>query len=58
MDELFRFPAAGVARDDIAPGLRALQTGQHLISYRLHGEAVVIIRLLHERMDASTALEL
>jgi toxin ParE1/3/4 len=35
-----------VARDDIAPGIRHLVSGEYLTLYRLTGGAVEIIRVL------------
>jgi toxin ParE1/3/4 len=52
IDELSVFPMIGIARDDVAQGLRTLKSGHHLIYYRLDGESVIIVRVLHERMDA------
>jgi len=31
--ELADFPLPGVTRDDLSPGLRSLQVGQHVILY-------------------------
>lgn len=54
--ELADFPLLGVARDDLSPGLRSLQVGQHVILYRADERNVVIIRVLHKRMDLATHL--
>ncbi|WP_245448199.1 MULTISPECIES: type II toxin-antitoxin system RelE/ParE family toxin [Neorhizobium] len=43
---LARHPYSGVARDDIAPGIRHLVSGEYLTLYRLTGGAVEIIRVL------------
>ena len=42
-----RFPAVG----DSHPGLRRLRIGRHLVFYREEADAVIVIRILHERMD-------
>jgi toxin ParE1/3/4 len=43
-----------VARDDIAPGIRHLVSGEYLTLYRLTGGAVEIIRVLHGRRKISS----
>jgi toxin ParE1/3/4 len=47
--QLARYPRSGMARDDIAPGIRHLVMGQYLTLYRVAGEGVEIIRILHGR---------
>lgn len=44
-------PGLGMVRDDLAPGIRASHTGRHIIFYRETAATLVIIRILHERMD-------
>ncbi|MGR9270977.1 type II toxin-antitoxin system RelE/ParE family toxin (plasmid) [Rhizobium leguminosarum] len=48
-DNLARHPYSGVARDDIAPGIRHLVSGEYLTLYRLSGSAIEIARVLHGR---------
>ena len=48
-DNLARHPYSGVARDDIAPGIRHLVSGEYLTLYRLSGSAIEIVRVLHGR---------
>ncbi|WP_245505498.1 type II toxin-antitoxin system RelE/ParE family toxin [Rhizobium sp. BK068] len=50
---LARHAYSGVARDDIAPGIRYLVSGEYLTLYRLTGGAVEIIRVLHGRRKIS-----
>jgi toxin ParE1/3/4 len=45
--QLALHPRSGVARDDIAPGIRHLVAGQYLILYRAEAAAIQIIRVLH-----------
>lgn len=45
--QLARYPYSGVAREDIAPGIRHLVTGRYLTLYRVDSEGVEIIRILH-----------
>jgi toxin ParE1/3/4 len=47
--QLARHPYSGMARDDIAPGIRHLVAGQYLTLYRIHRESIEIIRVLHGR---------
>ena len=51
---LARHPYSGVARDDIAPGIRHLVSREYLTLYRLTGGAVEIIRVLHGRRNISS----
>jgi toxin ParE1/3/4 len=45
-----------MARRDIGTGYRSLPIGRHLIFYRIGTDAVVIVRVLHQRMDATVHL--
>jgi toxin ParE1/3/4 len=45
--QLARYPQSGMARDDIAPGVRVLSAGQYLTLYRIDGSSVTILRVLH-----------
>lgn len=47
--QLAQHPYSGMARDDIAAGVRHLVAGQYLTLYRVINEAVEIIRVLHGR---------
>ncbi|MBY5919956.1 type II toxin-antitoxin system RelE/ParE family toxin [Rhizobium leguminosarum bv. viciae] len=53
-DNLARHPYSGVARDDIAPGIRHLVSGEYLTLYRLSGRAIEIVRVLHGRRKISS----
>ncbi|MDV4179241.1 type II toxin-antitoxin system RelE/ParE family toxin [Rhizobium brockwellii] len=53
-DNLARHPYSGVARDDIAPGIRHLISGEYLTLYRLSGSAIEIVRVLHGRRKISS----
>ncbi|WP_037075595.1 type II toxin-antitoxin system RelE/ParE family toxin [Rhizobium sp. PDO1-076] len=53
-DNLARHPYSVVARDDIAPGVRHLVSGDYLTLYRLNGSAIEIVRLLHRRQKISS----
>lgn len=47
--QLSLYPYSGVARDDIAPGIRCLVAGQYLTLYRVVDDLILIIRVLHGR---------
>jgi toxin ParE1/3/4 len=53
-DNLARHPYSGVARDDIAPGIRHLVSGEYLTLYRLSSGAIEIVRVLHGRRKVSS----
>lgn len=48
-EQLARHPQSGLARDDIAPGLRHLIIGQYMTLYRISGDGIEIIRVIHGR---------
>ncbi len=43
----------GVARDDLRPGLRSFPVEQHRILYRIQGDTIRILRVVHGRQDLS-----
>ena len=47
--QLARYPFAGVARDDVAPGIRCLVVGLYLTLYRVESDRIEIVRVLHGR---------
>jgi len=48
-EQLAQHPQSGLARDDIAPGIRHLITGQYMTLYRISEEGIEIIRVIHGR---------
>ena len=48
---LSRFPELGRARVDILPELRSTLVGKHVLFYRIRGEVVEVLRILHGRRD-------
>jgi toxin ParE1/3/4 len=44
-------PARGRPCDDIRQGYRKYRVGSHMIFYRIRGGRIVIVRILHQRMD-------
>jgi len=47
----------GCERDDLRPGLRATVSGRHCIFFEADGSRVLVIRVLHDRMDYRRHLE-
>lgn len=45
--QLALYPQSGVARNDIAPGIRVLSAGQYLTLYWIDDTSVTVLRLLH-----------
>jgi toxin ParE1/3/4 len=43
-------PALGRSCDDIRPGLRRMESGQHVVFYREEAGGILISRILHQRM--------
>jgi toxin ParE1/3/4 len=49
--QLSDYPYSGMARGDIAVGIRHLLVGQYLTLYRVTDDGVFILRVLHGRRD-------
>jgi toxin ParE1/3/4 len=45
-------PAIGRRCDDIRPGLRRMESGRHVVSYREDAGGILVSRILHQRMLA------
>ena len=50
MDGLCIYPYSWPV-SDLRPGLRSLSVAMHCIFYRIEGDAIVIVRVLHKAMD-------
>lgn len=50
---LISFPFRGEAQDDISFGLRGLLVELHVIYYRVTDQSIIIVRVLHQNMDAA-----
>jgi toxin ParE1/3/4 len=52
-DRIALFPRSGRSRDDLAPGLRCLSLTRFpfLMFYRVEGNGVEIVRILHQRRN-------
>ena len=48
---LVRFPFIGRERSWLAPGIRCLVTGFHLMFYIVDGEQIIIVRVIDGRMN-------
>lgn len=57
IEALSRDPMIGVKRDTISKGLLCFHEGRHLILYRIEKKGIVIIRVLHDRMDVSERIK-
>jgi toxin ParE1/3/4 len=51
-EPLRQFPELGAAREQLAPGLRALPYRDYVIYYLAEPDALVIVRVLHGARDA------
>ncbi|MDE2882316.1 MAG: type II toxin-antitoxin system RelE/ParE family toxin [Acidobacteriota bacterium] len=45
-------PRLGRSAESLAPGLRRYEFRSHVVFYREESGSIVIVRVLHERMDA------
>lgn len=48
---LAQAPRSAPACDHIRPGYRRQAVEHHVVFYRLEGDTVIVVRVLHERMD-------
>lgn len=51
--ELAQSPGMAAACDDIRPGYRRRSVERHMIYFRITTYGIAIIRIVHDRMDAS-----
>lgn len=49
-------PKIGRACDEIRPGYLKIAIGSHVAFYRITDDAIIIVRILHQRMDVSRHL--
>ncbi|AVO44302.1 type II toxin-antitoxin system RelE/ParE family toxin [Phreatobacter cathodiphilus] len=56
IERLLRFPELGRSAEAVGSGLRILMAGSHIVIYRLQPETIVVIRILHQRMDVEESL--
>lgn len=51
LNRLVDHPGLGLARFDLAEGLRSLSAGEHRVYYRLDVDKISVARVLHKAMD-------
>jgi toxin ParE1/3/4 len=56
VDAVAKDPGVGRNCDDVRPGVRRYQVGAHVVFYRVFGTAIVVVRVLHQRMDVERHL--
>jgi toxin ParE1/3/4 len=50
-ENLVRFPFIGRERSNLAPGLRCLVVGLHLLFYTIETDEIMVVRVIDRRMD-------
>lgn len=50
-----RYPEIGVRREEIDQGLRSLPVQNHVVYYEILSDAVLVLRVFHQRMDVARA---
>jgi toxin ParE1/3/4 len=56
VDAVVSDPKVGPACDDVRPGYRKYRVGSHVLFYRATANTVVVVRILHQRMDVERHL--
>jgi len=55
LERIFEFlaanPRAARERDEFSPPVRLHPFGVHIVVYRIVGEDIIVVRVLHERQD-------
>jgi len=51
------FPRSYPAHEGLHEGFRKAASGEHLVFYRIDGELIDVVRVLHNRMDFDELLE-
>ena len=57
MEILAENPSRGRVADDIRKGYRRRNAGAHVIFFKLADDGIVIVRVLHQRMDFDSQLD-
>ena len=55
--ELARCPGLGRERHELGDDIRSFPVGQHLIVYRQDDKELIVIRIMHSRMDVEDDLD-
>jgi len=56
IDQLAERPELGPVNDAERPGLRRLRVGSHIVFYRFNETRLLVVRVLHQRMDLNRHL--
>jgi toxin ParE1/3/4 len=56
VERVVQHPRSGRVYDVAATEYRAVRSGRHLIFYRLDFDTVVVVRILHDRMEIPSRL--
>lgn len=56
MKQLLEHPELGINYEHARAGYRKLQVEQHAVFYQVQGKNVLVVRVLHEEMDAPLRL--
>jgi toxin ParE1/3/4 len=56
MQQLVNYPSLGTNYAHVLPGYRRLQVEHHAVFYRNLGSEILIVRVLHQEMDAPERL--
>ena len=56
-ETLARMPEMGRSREELAPGLRSLAAGRHIIFYQPAEDGIVVIRVAHGSRDLPALFE-
>ena len=54
---LTRYPEIGRLREELLPNLRSFPASRYVIYYRITGDELQVIRILHGSRDAQAALQ-
>lgn len=57
LDIISENPRLGRSADEVRPGYRKKAVGSHIIFYREKGDAIDVVRVLHQSMDLAAHLE-
>jgi len=56
VDAIADNPGVGRPCDDVRPGYRRYPVGSHVLFYRVRAADIVVVRILHKRMDVERHL--
>ena len=51
LNHILQHPLSGHVRNDIPNGYLAWSVRSHIMIYRIEGEVIYLVRVLHQRMD-------